>query len=193
RGITAEALRMQRLVDDLLVLARLDGGARHETSAVDLTAVAREAVAAARVTDPDRALSVQAETAATVRGDAGQLRRVVDNLLANVRTHTPAGTAAVVVIGAEPFGDTGDTGARVVPGVTLAVADDGPGIPADALPHVLDRFYRGDPAHSGDGSGLGLSIVAAVARAHGGTVEVSGASGAGTGGTRVTLRLPAGR
>ncbi|MYT73820.1 MULTISPECIES: HAMP domain-containing sensor histidine kinase [unclassified Streptomyces] len=180
-GITTEALRMQRLVDDLLLLARLDGAPARGRSPVDLAALVRDAVSAARVVDPHASLSVHVEDGATVHGDAEQLRRVVDNLLANVRSHTPPGTAARVSV---------ESGGPAAPRVTLTVADDGPGIPAEALPRVFDRFYRGDPAHSGDGSGLGLAIVAAVAHAHGGTVDVGGAPGEGT---AVTVRLPSAR
>ncbi|MFI5660922.1 ATP-binding protein [Streptomyces sp. NPDC051684] len=177
-GITTEALRMQRLVDDLLLLARLDSAPVRERSRVDLSGVVRDAVSAARVVDPHLSVSVHTEDGARVRGDAEQLRRVVDNLLANIREHTPSGIPARVRL---------HTGGPVPAQVTLAVADEGPGIPEEALPRVFDRFYRGDPAHSGDGSGLGLAIVAAIAHAHGGTVDV--ASGPGEG-TRITVRLP---
>ncbi|MFE6890778.1 ATP-binding protein [Streptomyces sp. NPDC057694] len=178
-GITTEALRMKRLVDDLLLLARLDGAPARGRSAVDLSEIVRDAVAAARVVDPRGSVSLRTDDGTTVHGDAEQLRRVVDNLLANVRNHTPPGTPARVSV---------TTGGPAVARVTLTVADDGPGIPEETLPRVFDRFYRGDPAHSGDGSGLGLAIVAAVAHAHGGTVDIGGAPGEGT---RVTVGLPA--
>ncbi|WP_306335075.1 cell wall metabolism sensor histidine kinase WalK [Streptomyces sp. KL118A] len=178
-GITTEALRMQRLVDDLLLLARLDSAPVRGRSSVDLSVVVRDAVSAAQVVAPDSPVTVRTEGGATVHGDAEQLRRVVDNLLSNVRRHTPSGTAAQVTL---------STAAPAAPHVTLTVADEGPGIPDEALPRVFDRFYRGDPAHSGDGSGLGLAIVAAVADAHGGSVAVAAAPGEGT---RVTVRLPA--
>ncbi|MGY0020579.1 sensor histidine kinase [Streptomyces sp. cg35] len=176
-GITTEALRMQRLVDDLLLLARLDSAPARDRSAVDLAVIVRDAASAARVVAPRSPLTVRAEGGAVVHGDGEQLRRVVDNLLANVRNHTPSGTAAQVTV---------STAGPSAPQVVVTVADEGPGIPEEALPHVFDRFYRGDPAHSGDGSGLGLAIVAAVAQAHGGSVHVAGAPG----GTRVTVRLP---
>ncbi|MEU6843538.1 HAMP domain-containing sensor histidine kinase [Streptomyces sp. NPDC046716] len=177
-GITTEALRMQRLVDDLLLLARLDGAPARGRSAVDLPTIARDAVSAARVVDPHGSVSLHTEDGTTVHGDAEHLRRVVDNLLANVRNHTSPGTPARVSVRAD--------GPAAAP-VTLTVADDGPGIPDALLPRVFDRFYRGDPAHSGDGSGLGLAIVAAVAHAHDGTVDIAGAPGEGT---TVTVRLP---
>ncbi|MGI5466157.1 sensor histidine kinase [Streptomyces sp. CA-132043] len=177
-GITTEALRMQRLVDDLLLLARLDSVPARGRTSVDLAVIVRDAVSAARVMDSHRCVTVAAEGDAMVHGDAEQLRRVVDNLLANVRNHTPCGTAAQVTV---------STAGSPASHVLLTVADQGPGIPDEALPRVFDRFYRGDPAHSGDGSGLGLAIVAAVAHAHGGSVDVASAAGEGT---CVAVRLP---
>lgn len=178
-GITSEALRMRRLVDDLLLLARLDSAPARERRQVDLAAVARDAAAAARAVDPDRPVTVLAAERITVHGDADQLRRVADNLLANVRAHTAPRTPARVTVRAEE-----PTGMAV-----LEVADEGPGIAAEALPRLFDRFYRADPARGGEGSGLGLAIVAAVADAHAGTVRVTAAIGEGT---VVAVRLPLG-
>ncbi|MGW0771638.1 HAMP domain-containing sensor histidine kinase [Streptomyces sp. NPDC002676] len=178
--ITDEALRMQRLVDDLLLLARLDMVRRPEHQDVDLAQIARAAVTAAHAVEPDRPLTAgtagSTQQHVLVAGDSDQLRRVVDNLLANIRVHTPPGTPACVLVGTEPDGT-----------VVLEVSDEGPGIPAESLPHVFNRFYRADPARSGDGSGLGLAIVASVVSAHGGQVEVSCAPGRGT---TVRVRLP---
>ncbi|WP_328580695.1 sensor histidine kinase [Streptomyces sp. NBC_00370] len=182
-GITTEALRMQRLVDDLLLLARLDSVPVRGRHPVDLVGIVGEAVSAARAVAPRSLVTVRADGSVRVHGDGEHLRRVVDNLLANVRNHTPSGTAAQVTVRAD--GPSAPGNGR--PDVILAVADGGPGIPAEALPRLFDRFYRADPAHSGDGSGLGLAIVAAVAQAHGGSVEVSSAPGEGT---CVTVRLP---
>ncbi|MCX0245714.1 sensor histidine kinase [Streptomyces drozdowiczii] len=176
-GITTEALRMRRLVDDLLLLARLDAVPARARDDADLAAIARDAVSAARVVAPGSPLTVAVEPGVVVRGDAEQLRRVVDNLLANVRNHTPDGTPARVAV------RRADDGGEAL----LTVEDTGPGIAAEALPRVCDRFYRASPAHSGEGSGLGLAIVAAVAEAHGGTVEVTSRPGEGT---RVRVRLP---
>ncbi|MCF2129515.1 HAMP domain-containing histidine kinase [Strepomyces sp. STD 3.1] len=176
-GITDEALRMRRLVDDLLLLARLDTVRAPERLPVDLTKVARAAVAGARAAAPRYPVALEAERPAVVEGDGEQLRRVVDNLLGNVRAHTPEGTHARVTVWAAADGST-----------RLAVVDDGPGVPAEALPKVFDRFYRADRARGGHGSGLGLAIVAAVVDAHGGRVDVVSTAGSGTG---VTVRLPA--
>ncbi|MCM2411083.1 HAMP domain-containing sensor histidine kinase [Streptomyces sp. RKAG290] len=178
-GITHEALRMRRLVDDLLTLARLDSAPGPRRAPVDLAEIVRAAADAARVVAPDHPLELSVPaTGPVVSGDGDQLRRLVDNLLANVRAHTPAGTTARVEV----------TSARSSALVT--VTDDGPGIPADVLPRVLDRFYRAAGTHSGGGSGLGLAIVAAVTASHGGTVEVT--SPPGSGGTTVQVVLPAG-
>ncbi|MEU6673905.1 HAMP domain-containing sensor histidine kinase [Streptomyces sp. NPDC046925] len=182
-GITTEALRMRRLVDDLLLLARLDSAPPRPRQPVDMAAIARDAVSAARIVAPERPLSVRTQDGALVHGDGEQLRRVLDNLLANVRSHTPAGTPAQVTVRTDLPGDEPTGTAMVV----VEVADQGPGIAADALPRVFDRFYRAAAQRSGEGSGLGLAIVAAVAGAHGGTVDLSSAQGEGT---RVTLRLP---
>lgn len=155
---------------------------------MELAAVAREAVAAVRVVDPGRPLTLRADEGVVVYGDAEQLRRVVDNLLANVRSHTPAGTPAHVrvrTVPAAPLRDGRRPNRDVM--AVLEVADEGPGIAAEALSRVFDRFYRADPAHSGDGSGLGLAIVAAVAQSHAGTVDLSSEVG---GGTRVSVHLP---
>lgn len=176
-GITREALRMGRLVDDLLTLARLDAAPGPRRAPVDLAEVVHAAVDAARAAAPDRTAEASVPgPGAVVTGDGEQLRRLVDNLLANVRVHTPAGTRARVEV------------AEAAGAVVLTVADDGPGIPAAELPRVLDRFYRAAGANSGDGSGLGLAIVAAVAAAHGGRVAVTSPPG---GGTTVRVTLPA--
>jgi two-component system OmpR family sensor kinase len=160
--IEAEATRMGELIDELLLLARLDQGRPLESEPVDLAEVAREAVHAARAIEPHRPLELTVDGDAVVLGDAPRLRQVVANLLANVRTHTPAGApASVWVTGA---------GERVV----LEVADSGPGLADHDRERVFERFYQGTGTSGGHGdglrgSGLGLAIVAAVAAAHGGT------------------------
>ncbi len=168
-GIQREAVRIGLLVDDLLLLARLDTGRPLLQEAVDLGEIARDAVDAARVLEPDRPLALDATGPVPVTGDALRLRQVVDNLLANVRSHTPPGTPARV-------------GARIEDGhAVLTVEDDGPGLDAAAAERVFERFYRVDAsrARSGGGSGLGLAIVQAIVEAHGGEVAVSGEVGSG--------------
>jgi two-component system OmpR family sensor kinase len=177
RGIEDEAARMGVLVDDLLLLARLDQGRALEGQPVDLGALAAEGVDAARAVDPDRPLTLRVEGSVEVVGDRGRLRQIVDNLLANVRAHTPPGTPATVTVRAE--------GGRGV----LVVEDDGPGIPPAARERVFERFYRADPSRARDagGSGLGLAIVAAIASAHGGTASVGTSA---TGGAAFRVELP---
>lgn len=177
RGIETEAARMGVLVDDLLLLARLDQGRPLERAPVDLGALAGEAVDAARAVDPDRPLSLDVEGSVEVEGDRTRLRQIIDNLLANVREHTAVGTAARVTV-------TSDERTAL-----LTVADDGPGIPDEHRARIFERFYRGDPSRARDagGTGLGLAIVAAIAEAHGGAASV--AADAGSGATFI-VRLP---
>jgi two-component system, OmpR family, sensor kinase len=176
--IEAEAERMSVLVDELLLLARLDQGRPLEREPVDLTALAREAVSGARAVDPDRPVELTAPPEVVVPGDAVRLRQVLDNLLANVRRHTPPGTPATV--------DVSLTGGHA----TIDVTDQGPGVPAEHRERVFERFYRTDGTRSreGGGAGLGLSIVAAVVTAHDGTVTVTSPPG---GGAMFRVRLPA--
>ncbi|HTG46637.1 MAG TPA: HAMP domain-containing sensor histidine kinase [Actinomycetota bacterium] len=177
--IEAEAARMGVLVDDLLLLARLDQGRPLEREPVDLVRLAGEAVDAARAVEPDRPLELEAEAAVEVPGDAGRLRQVLDNLLDNAREHTEPGTPIRVgVVGEQE---------RAV----LTVHDAGEGLDPETAAHAFERFYRGDPARSRStgGAGLGLSIVAAIVRAHGGEVRVLPADPAAPG-TTFEMRLP---
>jgi two-component system OmpR family sensor kinase len=177
QGIALESRRMGELVEELLLLARLDEGRPLELRTVDLVDVVVDAVAAARAVAASHTFMLRVEDAVLVSGDVGRLRQVVDNLLANARTHTPAGSTVRVTVGA-----AGGL-ARVT------VADDGPGMaPADAA-RVFERFYRADPsrARTSGGAGLGMSIVAALVAAHGGHVHVDTAPGAGF---AVTVTLP---
>jgi two-component system OmpR family sensor kinase len=169
-GIQREAVRIGLLVDDLLLLARLDAGRPLLQEEVDLGEIARDAVDAARVLEPDRPFELETVGRVPVTGDAQRLRQVVDNLLANVRSHTPPGTPARV-------GAYLDDGHAV-----LSVEDQGPGLDAASAARVFERFYRVDAsrARSGGGSGLGLAIVQAIVEAHGGEVAVTGGEGAGT-------------
>jgi two-component system OmpR family sensor kinase len=181
RHITAEGTRMQSLVEDLLLLARLDEGRPLARDAVDLMAVVDEAVAAVGTLDGDHRVIVDAEPVEVV-GDGQALRQIVDNLLINVVVHTPPGTTATVRLRAVPsvvgHGD-GESGAQLV------VTDDGPGIPPDVAEHVFERFVRAERSRARSdgslgGSGLGLSIVDELVRAHGGTIALDTAPGAGT-------------
>ena len=175
-AIEAEAARMGVLVDDLLLLARLDQGRPLERESVDVGAVATDAVDAARAIDAAREVSLEIDGDVVIEGDAGKLRQVVDNLLDNVREHTPTRTPARVRVARE-----GDD-------VFLTVADEGPGLTPEGRERVFERFYRGDGARSREtgGAGLGLAIVAALAEAHGGDVRVDDVEA----GASLTARLP---
>jgi two-component system OmpR family sensor kinase len=168
-GITRESERMSLLVDDLLLLARLDEGRPLVQEPVALDEVVGEAVETARLVDPDRSLDAELE-ALDVVGDRERLRQIVDNLLANVRSHTPLETPVHVRV------------SRVGSSARVTVADDGPGMSQEQAAHAFERFYRVDEsrARASGGVGLGLSIVAAVAEAHGGAVSVDSALGEGS-------------
>ena len=167
---------MSLLVDDLLLLARIDEGRPLEQKPVDLAAVVGEAVDAARVVEPDRPIEVSVEPASVI-GDEARLHQVLDNLLANARTHTPAGTPVSVEL------------ERLDGYAELTVADHGPGLTEEQATRVFERFYRtdGSRARASGGAGLGLSIVAAVAQAHGGTAEARPTPG---GGATFVITLP---
>jgi two-component system, OmpR family, sensor kinase len=176
-GIRDETARMGGLVEDLLLLARLDEGRPLVREPVELVSVAADAVRTADTVGPAWPVELRAAHPVELTGDRGRLRQVLDNLLANVRAHTPAGTRTVVLVTAD------DTSA------TVEVADRGPGLAADQVTRVFERFYRADTsrARSHGGTGLGLSIVAAIVAAHGGTVSAASTPGEGT---TVTVRLP---
>jgi two-component system OmpR family sensor kinase len=170
RRIEDESARMGVLVDDLLLLARLDQGRPLEHAPVDLVALASDAVDDARAVSPDRMVTFETSGPVVVTGDEARLRQVAANLLGNARVHTPDGTPVHVRV-------------RTTTDVAvLEVADEGPGlIPAEAE-RIFERFYRADPsrARTSGGSGLGLSIVAAIAEAHGGQAIVDSGPGRGT-------------
>jgi two-component system, OmpR family, sensor kinase len=178
RRITLEAQRMGRLVDDMLRLARLDQHPDQRHDLVDLTALVGKCVERAQVADPSRTWQAEIEPGLAVAGDEEQLSRAVDNLLANVQAHTPEGTVAAVTAHREDSG-------RVV----IEVSDDGPGVPADKLPRIFDRFYRAGASRR-TGSGLGLAIVSQIAVAHQG---VAMAAASYPHGLRITIALPAWR
>lgn len=178
-GIRGETARMGRLVEDLLLLARMDEGFPIDRQPVELVALAAEAVETARTVGPRWEVSLVAEHPVEVQGDRVRLRQVLDNLLANVRAHTPPGTSAIVTVGSRDH--------RAV----VEVADNGPGITAEDAARVFERFFRADPSRSraSGGSGLGLSIVAAIVAGHGGTVGAAPAP-APPGGAVFTVELP---
>ena len=168
KGISRESERMSLLVDDLLLLARLDDGRPLEHDRVQLDDVVSEAVETAHAVEPERPIELHADPAVVI-GDRDRLRQIVDNLLANVRAHTPPGTPVSVSV------------SRRNGTAEIAVTDAGPGLDEEHLAHVFERFYRADSsrARASGGVGLGLSIVAAVAEAHGGRVSARSQPGEG--------------
>ena len=168
---------MTSLVEDLLLLARLDAGRELVFGDVDLTGMVADSVSDAYAASPDHDWQLQTpDESVLVTGDRGRLHQVVANLLANARTHTPAGTRVETNLAVD-----GDD-------AVITVADDGPGISPGLLPVLFERFARGDGSRSrATGStGLGLAIVAAVVEAHGGTVTVL----SDPGDTRFIVRIP---
>ncbi|MDO3704868.1 HAMP domain-containing sensor histidine kinase [Micromonospora sp. C28SCA-DRY-2] len=177
RRVESESARMTSLVDDLLLLARLDTGRPLAVGPVDLTALVVDAVSDAHVAGPEHHWRLDLPDAVVrVPGDAARLHQVLANLLANARAHTPPGTTVTTTLRAGPDA------------AVLAVADDGPGVPEQLRPEVFERFARGDSSRSrAHGStGLGLAIVAAVVAAHHGTVALDSRPGR----TVFTVRLP---
>ncbi|MEU9096687.1 HAMP domain-containing sensor histidine kinase [Streptomyces sp. NPDC048361] len=166
--IESEAARMTGLVEDLLLLARLDAGRPLSYESTDLSSLVVDVVDDAHAAGQDHAwlLELPAEPVA-VRGDHERLQQVFVNLLANARTHTPPGTTVTARV--EPRGSW----------VLVEIEDTGPGIPAELLPHVFERFARGDASRSRNAgsTGLGLAIVQAVVAAHGGRVSVRSTPG----------------
>ncbi|MFL6142295.1 MAG: sensor histidine kinase [Labedaea sp.] len=178
RRVESESTRMTALVEDLLLLARLDSGRPVKSEPVDLSRMIVDLVSDSRMAGPDHRwrLDLPVEPV-VVDGDGARLHQVLVNLLANARTHTPPGST--VTTGVRCDGDK----------AVVTVVDNGPGIPPDLLPEVFERFARGDTSRSraAGSTGLGLAIVAAVVAAHHGTVEVTSAPG----GTAFTVTLPA--
>jgi two-component system OmpR family sensor kinase len=175
--IGTESRRMAALVEDLLLLARLDQGRPLRSDPVVLSELVHDAVMDVRAVEPDREVREAVEEGVVVRGDEDRLRQVIGNLFANVRVHTPASAAVDVVLSSRD-------------GVaTLAVVDHGPGVDPEHVDHIFDRFYRADTGRSRDrgGAGLGLAIATSVAGAHGGTISHAPTPG---GGATFTLTLP---
>lgn len=181
--VESEAVRMTNLVEDLLLLARLDSGRPLDRQPVDLARLCADAISDAHAAGPDHqwVLEVPGEPV-PVPGDDARLHQVVANLLANARVHTPAGSTVTLAL--EVNADA-DIDADVV---SLRVSDDGPGIPMELQPEVFERFARADTSrsHKYGSTGLGLAIVAAVVRAHHGTISVRSVPGR----TEFTVRLP---
>lgn len=175
RRIEEESTRMKALVDDLLLLARLDQTQPVETAPVDLAVLAADACSDAVAADRTRPVSLDAPEPVVVTGVKDHLRQAMANLVTNAVRHTPAGTA--LEVSATRDGDT----------AVVCVRDHGPGLSDEALAHVFDRFWQADKARVGKGAGLGLSIVSSIARRHGGTAD---AANAPDGGAVFTLRLP---
>ena len=169
--IEKESVRMSALVEDLLLLARLDQSREIERKPVDLVHVIEETVASAIAAGPEHPITVEVPNELYTLGDSNRIYQVFTNLLANARTHTPTGTAITITARAE------DDGAYIT------VADNGPGLSEPDQKKIFERFFRADPSrqrNGTDGSGLGLSIVDAVMAAHGGKVGVVSKPGNGT-------------
>ena len=177
--VESEAARMGRLVDDLLLLARLDAGRPLEQADVDLSRLLIEVTSDARVAGPDHRWSLDLpDEPLVVRGDEHRLHQVVANLLSNARIHTPAGTSVVVRLTSDEQADQ----------VLLTVGDNGPGIPQELQANVFERFIRADDSRSRamGSTGLGLSIAYAVVKAHGGSLTLT----SDPGGTEFRIALP---
>jgi len=165
--IESESARMGMLVEDLLVLARMGESPVPETRPVDLSAIVTDAVEDARALDPNRRITLTASEHAIIEADQKRVEQLIHNLLQNALVHTPAGTSVDV--------EVERSGSRT----TLRVRDQGPGLDADQASRVFDRFYRGTSSGPESGSGLGLFIVATVAKSLGGDVSVDTAPGKG--------------
>jgi len=168
--IEKESKRMGYLVEDLLMLARMDQSRELVIADVDLSALLQEAVTSAQAAGPEHTITTNIASGITTKGDADKIYQVVTNLLANARAHTPAGSAITVTVAK----DGADS--------LVTIADNGPGLSAEDQARIFERFYRVDSSrqrNSKDGSGLGLSIVDAVMRAHGGDVTVASELGKG--------------
>ncbi|MFP7762281.1 sensor histidine kinase [Marisediminicola sp. LYQ85] len=178
--VESEAKRMTSLVEDLLLLARLDEGTELDRRAVDLSRIVVDSASDAHAAAPDHRFQVDVpEEPVEVHGDDSRLRQVVGNILANARVHTPPGTLVTLEL-SESDGEA-----------ILAITDDGPGIPAEVAPVLFERFARGDVSRSrvAGSTGLGLAIVSAIVAGHEGEVGVESAPGA----TRFVVRLPLAR
>jgi two-component system OmpR family sensor kinase len=178
--VESETARMTQLVEDMLLLARLDAGRPLIRESVDLSRLVVDTVSDAHIAGADHQWSLDLpDEPVLVIGDEARLHQVLANLLANARVHTPPGTLVTTSL------ERARNGA-----VVLAVTDDGPGIPPTLQPEIFERFARGDSSRSrrGGSTGLGLAIVAAVVKAHDGAIDVR----SGLGSTEFVVRLPGG-
>jgi two-component system, OmpR family, sensor kinase len=216
RRIEEESGRMRTLVDDLLLLARLDRTRPVERVPVDLAVLAADACSDAAAAAPARRITLDAPEPVVVPGDRDHLRQAVGNLVANAVRHTPTGTPIEVRVhragGGRGVGAGGDDDGRRAGGGddgdgaagdgVVVVRDHGPGLDEEAVAHAFDRFWQADPSRSDAGAGLGLSIVAGIAAEHGGTVSVANVDeaqddedqagdGGSSSGAVFTLTLPA--
>jgi two-component system OmpR family sensor kinase len=183
RRVSSQAERMTSLVEDMLLLARIDAGRPLAQEPVDLSQLVVDAVSDAHATAPDHRWTLSLpDEAVTMTGDATRLTQVLTNLLANARVHTPPGTTVQAELAF-------DADSRAGPGILMIVRDDGPGIPEELLPRVFSRFARGDSSRSraAGSTGLGLAIAHAVVTAHRGMIGVTSRPGR----TEFIVRLPA--
>jgi len=176
--IEKESIRMGSLVEDLLLLARMDEARPFTLEPVDLSHLVQECVASAKAAGPNHPITVDVPAELYVLGDNKRIHQALANLLANARTHTPVGTQITV------------TATATENEISIAVKDSGPGLSESDQARIFERFFRVDPSrarHAGEGSGLGLSIVDAVMKAHGGSVSVDSTIGEGA---TFTLHFP---
>ncbi len=176
--IEKESIRMGSLVEDLLLLAHMDEARPHSLEPVDLTHLIKESVASALAAGPDHPIALEVPADLYVLGDNKRIHQALGNLLANARTHTPSGTSIKVSAATSDLE------------TTVTVEDSGPGLSESDQERIFERFFRVDPSrarHAGEGSGLGLSIVDAVMKAHGGSVSVESEIGKGS---TFTLHFP---
>jgi len=177
RRIEQESGRMKGLVEDLLLLARLDEARPPDREPVDLAVIAADACSDAVAVASDRRITLDAPEPVVVDGDEAHIRQAVANLVTNALAHTP--DVSTVEVAAQKTNGT----------ATVSVRDHGPGLDDDAIAHVFDRFWQADRSRTGTGAGLGLAIVAAIAAEHGGTATATNAIGNGTG-AQFTLTMP---
>jgi two-component system OmpR family sensor kinase len=175
RRVGQESNRMRALVEELLLLARLDSGGRLETRPVDIGRLARDVLVDAALTHPSRDVNAHIDNRVMALGEEPALRRVISNLVTNALTHTSAASAVSVDVNAGPAG------------ATFMIADTGPGMAADEAAHAFERFWRAAPSRTRSGSGLGLPIARAIVAAHHGTIDLDSSP---AGGTTVQVVLP---